>query len=66
MVYGWNFAVALVHQIHIHEMGHLLVAKRKGIKMANAIFIPFVGALIALKEEPKNANQEADLAFGGP
>ncbi|MFD4930026.1 site-2 protease family protein [Peribacillus butanolivorans] len=66
LVYGWKFAVALVYLIYIHEMGHLLAAKRKGIKTSNAIFIPFVGALIALKEEPKNANQEAYLAFGGP
>ena len=66
LVYGWKFALALVYLIYIHEMGHLLAAKRKGIKTSNAIFIPFVGALIALKEEPKNANQEAYLAFGGP
>ncbi|MEJ9231923.1 site-2 protease family protein [Peribacillus butanolivorans] len=66
LVYGWKFAVALVYLIYIHEMGHLLAAKRKGIKTSNAIFIPFVGALIALKEEPKNAKQEAYLAFGGP
>lgn len=66
LVYGWKFAVALIYLIYIHEMGHLLAAKRKGIKTSNAIFIPFVGALISLKEEPKNANQEAYLAFGGP
>ncbi|MFD9624666.1 site-2 protease family protein [Peribacillus muralis] len=66
LIYGWKFAVALIYLIYIHEMGHLLAAKRKGIKTSNAIFIPFVGALIALKEEPKNANQEAYLAFGGP
>lgn len=66
LVYGWKFAAALVYLIYIHEMGHLLAAKRKGIKTSSAIFIPFVGALIALKEEPKNANQEAYLAFGGP
>lgn len=66
LVYGWKFAVALIYLIYIHEMGHLLAAKRKRIKTSNAIFIPFVGALISLKEEPKNANQEAYLAFGGP
>ncbi|MGE7766143.1 site-2 protease family protein [Peribacillus sp. NPDC096540] len=66
LVYGWKFAVALVYLIYIHEMGHLLAAKRKGIKTSKAIFIPFVGALISLKEEPKNANEEAYLAYGGP
>ncbi|WP_285769382.1 site-2 protease family protein [Peribacillus sp. SI8-4] len=66
LVYGWKFAAALVYLIYIHEMGHLLAAKRKGIKTSSAIFITFVGALIALKEEPKNADQEAYFAFGGP
>lgn len=65
-VYGWKFAVALVYLLYVHEMGHLLAAKKKGIKTSNAIFIPFVGALISLKEEPKNANDEAYLAFAGP
>ncbi|WP_409304202.1 site-2 protease family protein [Peribacillus sp. SCS-155] len=66
LVYGWKFAIALVYLIFIHETGHLLAAKRKNIKTSKAIFLPFVGALIALKEEPKNAKDEAYLAYGGP
>lgn len=66
MVYGWKFAAALVYLIYIHETGHLLAAKKKGIKTSAAIFIPFVGALISLKEQPKNANDEAFLAYWGP
>lgn len=66
VVYGWKFAVALVYLIYVHEMGHLLAAKRKGIKTSKAIFIPFLGAFIAMKEQPKDANTEAYLAYGGP
>lgn len=66
MVYGWKFAVALVYLIYVHEMGHLIAAKRKGIQTSKAIFIPFVGALISMKQEPKHAKDEAYLAFGGP
>ncbi|AOH53962.1 hypothetical protein ABE28_006335 [Peribacillus muralis] len=43
--------VSLGAYAYIHEMGHLFAARRIGIKTANAIFIPFVGALIILKEE---------------
>lgn len=64
--YGWKFAVALVYLLFLHEMGHLYAAKRKGIPTSNAIFLPFVGALVALKEEPKSAKDEAYLAYGGP
>lgn len=41
--YGWKFAVALIYHLIIHEMGHLVAAKRKGIPTTSAIFIPFVG-----------------------
>lgn len=66
MVYGWKFAVALVYLIYVHEMGHLFAAKRLGIPTSKAIFIPFVGALVAMKEEPKSAKDEAYLAYAGP
>ncbi|MCK9907185.1 hypothetical protein MXD63_45220, partial [Frankia sp. Cpl3] len=30
------------------------------------MFIPFVGALISMKEQPRDAATEAYLAYGGP
>lgn len=65
-IYGWRFGVALVYLIFIHEMGHLIAAKQKGIRTSPAIFIPFVGALISMKEQPRDAATEAYLAYGGP
>jgi Zn-dependent protease len=64
--FGWKFAVAIVYLIFVHEMGHIIAAKRKGIRTSPAFFIPFVGALISLKEQPRNAATEAYLAYGGP
>lgn len=64
--YGWKFAIALVYLIFVHEMGHLVAAKIKGIRTSPAIFIPFVGAFIAFKEMPRDARTEAFLAYGGP
>ncbi|MGC5325912.1 site-2 protease family protein [Brevibacillus sp. SYSU BS000544] len=66
MFYGWKFAVALVYLIFVHEMGHLIAAKQKGIKTSPAIFIPFAGALISMKEQPRDAETESYLAYGGP
>ncbi|QJD88370.1 site-2 protease family protein [Cohnella herbarum] len=65
-IYGWKFGVALVYLIFIHEMGHIVAAKRKGIPMSPAFFIPFVGALVSMKERPRDAATEAYLAYGGP
>ncbi|MGL4522071.1 MAG: site-2 protease family protein [Bacilli bacterium] len=66
MFYGWKFAVGFVYALVIHEMGHLYAARKLKIAHSNAIFIPFMGALIAIKEPIKNAKDEAFLAIMGP
>ncbi len=66
MNWGWKFAVGFVLLILIHECGHLLAAKRVGLKVGAPVFIPFMGAFIALKDAPKNAWIEAQVAIGGP
>ncbi|WP_370529767.1 site-2 protease family protein [Alkalihalobacillus sp. AL-G] len=64
--FGWKFAVALIYLLFVHEMGHLICARRKGIKTTPAVFIPFMGAVIGLKEQPKTAKDESYIAYGGP
>lgn len=66
MAWGWRFAVGVVLLIFFHECGHLLAAKRLGLKVGIPVFIPFLGALIALKEAPRNAWIEAQVGIGGP
>lgn len=65
-MWGWRFAVGFVILIFVHECGHLLVAKRLGLKVGAPMFIPFVGAFILLKEMPPNAWAEALVGIGGP
>ena len=65
-MWGWKFAVGFVLLLLVHECGHLLVAKRFGLKVGAPVFIPFMGAFIALKEAPKNAWIEACVGIGGP
>lgn len=60
------FAVGLVVMIFIHEMGHVIAAKRKGLPVTAPVFIPFLGALITMKKNPLDAVTEAYIAFGGP
>ena len=66
MMWGWKFAAGFVLLIFIHECGHLLIARYWGLKVGAPVFIPFMGALIALKEAPRNAWIEAQVGIGGP
>jgi Zn-dependent protease len=66
MTWGVWFAVGFVLLILVHECGHLLAAKRIGLKVGAPVFIPFMGAFIALKEAPRNAWIEAQVGIGGP
>lgn len=65
-LWGAYFAIGFVVLIFIHEMGHGLVMHRLGIKAGAPIFIPFVGAIIAMKEMPRDAYKESLIAAGGP
>src|SRR3989454_6672865 len=66
MRWGWWFAAGFVLLILVHECGHLIAARRLGLKVGAPVFIPFMGAFIALKEAPKNAWIEAQVGIGGP
>jgi Zn-dependent protease len=65
-IWGWQFALGFVLLLLVHECGHLLVAKKFGLKVGAPVFIPFMGAFIALKEAPRNAWVEACVGIGGP
>src|SRR5207245_7120129 len=58
-LWGWQFALGFVLLLFVHETGHLLVAKKFGLRVGAPVFIPFIGAFIALKEAPRNAWVEA-------
>jgi Zn-dependent protease len=66
MFWGVWFAVGFVLLMFIHECGHLLAAKRFGLKVSAPMFVPFIGALILLKEAPRNAWVESVVGIGGP
>ncbi|HEY2124858.1 MAG TPA: site-2 protease family protein [Chthoniobacterales bacterium] len=66
LVFGWQFAVGFVLLIFVHECGHLLVARKFGLKVSAPVFIPFMGAFILLKDQPRNAWMEACVSIGGP
>jgi Zn-dependent protease len=65
-IWGWKYAVGFVVLLLLHECGHLVAAKQFGLKVGAPVFIPFMGAFIALKDAPKNAWIESCVGIGGP
>jgi Zn-dependent protease len=65
-MFGWMFATGFVLLILIHELGHVIANRLYGIKSSPPIFIPFLGAIINLRQSPPNAKVEAVVGIGGP
>jgi Zn-dependent protease len=64
--WGWLFAAGFVLLIFVHEMGHAVAMRLEGIPAGAPVFIPFVGAFIAMQGQPRNAAVEARVAMAGP
>ena len=60
------FAVGIVVLVWVHEMGHVLQLRREGIAASAPMFIPFLGAFVAMKQMPKDALAEARVGLAGP
>jgi Zn-dependent protease len=65
-LWGWQFAIGFVALIFVHELGHAFVLRRQGVPTSPVLFIPFVGAFIGMKQLPKDAWREAQVALAGP
>lgn len=65
-IYGWQFAVGFVALIFVHEMGHYIAARRRGLDVGAPTFIPFVGAWVQLRDLPHDAETEAYVGIAGP
>jgi Zn-dependent protease len=66
LIFGWPYAVGFVVLIFVHEMGHYIAARRRGLEVGLPMFIPFVGAWVALKSIPHDAETEAYIGIWGP
>jgi len=66
LVWGLPYAVGLVSLIFLHEMGHYLAARQRGLAVGAPTFIPFVGAWVAMKDIPRSVETEAYVGLAGP
>ena len=65
-VYGWKYAAGFIALLFVHEMGHFMAARQRGLDVGLPTFIPFIGAWIELKQLPHDAETEAWVGLGGP
>jgi Zn-dependent protease len=65
-IWGWRYAAGFVALLLAHEMGHYVAARQRGLDVGAPAFIPFMGAMIALKEQPADVETEAYVALAGP
>jgi Zn-dependent protease len=61
-----TIAVGFVVLMLIHELGHVIAMKYHGLSASPPIFIPFLGAVINMRQAPPNALVESIVGIGGP
>jgi len=65
-IFGWRYAAGFIGLLFVHEMGHFIAARQRGLPVSLPTFIPFVGAWIELKDQPMDVETEAYVASAGP
>lgn len=65
-IWGLPFALGFVALLFVHEIGHGLQMRREGIRTSPIVFVPFLGAVIGMKDLPKDAAMEGRVGLAGP
>ena len=66
LIWGWRFGVGFVLLILVHELGHYVEAQRQGLNPQLPVFIPFLGAYVALRNQPFDPWRNALVSVAGP
>ena len=61
-----SLVVGFVVVTVIHEIGHAVVIRAKGLRAGVMVFIPFIGGAVTLKEQPRSAYDDAQIGLAGP
>ena len=50
----------------IHEIGHAVVIRAKGLRAGYMVFIPFIGGAVTLRDQPRSVYDDALIGLAGP
>ena len=65
-LFGWKFALGFTISILIHEMGHYVAVRRRGLKADLPMFLPGLGAYVRWYAQGMKLEQLAAIALAGP
>ena len=63
---GWRFALGFTVCIFLHEMGHFVAVKRRGLKAELPMFVPGLGAYVRWYSQGVSLEDLAAIALAGP
>jgi Zn-dependent protease len=65
-LFGWRFGLGFVLSIAIHEFGHYIAARRRGLKADLPVFLPGMGAYVRWYSQGMNLDTLSAIALAGP
>ncbi|HVT66082.1 MAG TPA: site-2 protease family protein [Mycobacteriales bacterium] len=65
-LWGWKYATGIVALVLVHELGHVVALRLRGIRASGVVFIPFIAALTTWRPLERRPYQEAETALAGP
>ncbi len=65
-LWGWKFALGFTVAVLLHEMGHYVAAKRRGLKVDLPMFLPGLGAYVRWYSQGISLDGLASIALAGP
>ncbi len=65
-LYGWKFGIGFAVSILIHEMGHYIDIKRRGLPAEMPVFLPGLGAYVRWDALGVSQAKRAQIALAGP
>jgi Zn-dependent protease len=66
LIWGWRFGIGFVGLILVHELGHFVEARRRGFNASWPVFLPFIGAYVAIRDARMNPWQSFWISYAGP
>ena len=65
-LFGWKFAAGFLACLFIHEMGHFVALKRRGLKAELPVFVPMMGAYVRWYSQGVSLEDLATISLAGP
>jgi Zn-dependent protease len=65
-LWGWKFAAGFTLSLLVHEMGHYVAVKRRGLKADMPVFLPGFGAYVRWYSQGVSREDLAAIALAGP